>query len=424
MTVTGVDTIAAHAGAARARRDARRRGARVRRGRRGCSRPRSRTPRCSGCSPTSWRCWTSTPRRRGPRTGSRSASSCCSPRGSCRSSASCAECGESEHLQRLLGRRGRRRVRLVRGGRVPARPGVPTASWSARSACRSRRRPRHPSARCAQAERAITETAEHHAHVRLRPLLAAWARGRWNASLAAWTHGSTLGRGVSCDSASDLRRFAHRSLARPVSESRRDERPDPTTRLPTIRPARWPPRSRERIRAREERELSPLATRSYPAPSAQRPEPDCGLRTPFQRDRDRIVHCKAFRRLKHKTQVFVAPDRRPLPHAADPHARGHADLAHGGARAAPQRGPGRGDRARPRPRPPAVRARRRGGARPLPARAVRLCVPAPRALAARRRHARARRRRAEPDRAGARRDRRPLRAGRGSRRRSRARSSG
>jgi dGTPase len=37
------------------------------------------------------------------------------------------------------------------------------------------------------------------------------------------------------------------------------------------------------------------------------PESPCGLRTPFQRDRDRIVHCKAFRRLKHKTQVFVAP---------------------------------------------------------------------------------------------------------------------
>jgi dGTPase len=62
----------------------------------------------------------------------------------------------------------------------------------------------------------------------------------------------------------------------------------------------------ERIRAREERELSPLATRSYPAARAL-PEPDCGLRTPFQRDRDRIVHSKAFRRLKHKTQVFVAP---------------------------------------------------------------------------------------------------------------------
>jgi dGTPase len=62
----------------------------------------------------------------------------------------------------------------------------------------------------------------------------------------------------------------------------------------------------ERIREREERELSERATRSYPAQRAQ-PEADCGLRTPFQRDRDRIVHSKAFRRLKHKTQVFVAP---------------------------------------------------------------------------------------------------------------------
>jgi dGTPase len=62
----------------------------------------------------------------------------------------------------------------------------------------------------------------------------------------------------------------------------------------------------DRVRAHEAEALSPRAARSYPADRVV-PEEDCGLRTPFQRDRDRIVHSKAFRRLKHKTQVFVAP---------------------------------------------------------------------------------------------------------------------
>ena len=63
----------------------------------------------------------------------------------------------------------------------------------------------------------------------------------------------------------------------------------------------------ERVRAIEAEFLWSAATPSYPA-RRRVPEPDSPVRTPFQRDRDRIVHSKAFRRLKHKTQVFVAPE--------------------------------------------------------------------------------------------------------------------
>ncbi len=61
---------------------------------------------------------------------------------------------------------------------------------------------------------------------------------------------------------------------------------------------------REELEAREREILAPAAAKSADTKGRLRAEPEDAIRPSFQRDRDRIIHTKAFRRLKHKTQVF------------------------------------------------------------------------------------------------------------------------
>lgn len=65
---------------------------------------------------------------------------------------------------------------------------------------------------------------------------------------------------------------------------------------------------RAELEARERQFLSPYAVCSADTKGREHPISACDMRTEFQRDRDRIVHCKSFRRLKFKTQVFIAPE--------------------------------------------------------------------------------------------------------------------
>src|SRR6186997_2795093 len=64
---------------------------------------------------------------------------------------------------------------------------------------------------------------------------------------------------------------------------------------------------RQQLEAREQEVLAPQAAKSAASRGRLRAEAEDDVRPAFQRDRDRIIHCKAFRRLKHKTQVFFAP---------------------------------------------------------------------------------------------------------------------
>ena len=107
---------------------------------------------------------------------------------------------------------------------------------------------------------------------------------------------------------------------------------------------------RERTEALEYEYLAPEAAKSREA-RRKRDGAECALRTKFQRDRDRILHSKSFRRLKHKTQVYImAGDhyRTRMTHSLEV-----AQISRTIARGLRLN---EGDRARPRCRPHAVRA--------------------------------------------------------------------
>jgi dGTPase len=123
-------------------------------------------------------------------------------------------------------------------------------------------------------------------------------------------------------------------------------------------------RTREVREAEEDDRLSPLATRLATSRGRDIAEPHDPLRTVFERDRDRILHSKAFRRLKHKTQVFLNPDGDHFVTRPTPHPRGRAGRSVPGGGVGAQRAADRGHLSRPRHRSRALRSHGRGGAHP------------------------------------------------------------
>ena len=92
---------------------------------------------------------------------------------------------------------------------------------------------------------------------------------------------------------------------------------------------------REEMEAREHEILAPWASFADQSKGRARKEPQCDIRPVFQRDRDRILHSKPFRRLKDKTQVFLYPDgdhyRTRMTHTLEVSQNGLSDM--------PERGP-------------------------------------------------------------------------------------
>lgn len=82
---------------------------------------------------------------------------------------------------------------------------------------------------------------------------------------------------------------------------------------------------RERLEQQEYMLLAPNAQKAAETKGRLYPAEENEVRTCYQRDADRIVHSKSFRRLMHKTQVFLSPEGDHYPHAHDPHARGQPD---------------------------------------------------------------------------------------------------